>query len=353
MSESTPFPPRSEILIYQTQDKLTRIEVQLEMETVWLSQKQMAELFQTTVPNISIHIRNIFEEGELRETSVIKEYLITASDGKKYSAKHYNLDVIISIGYRVKSVRGTQFRIWATQRLREYIIKGFTLDDQRLMQGGKDSYFDELLERIRAIRASERMFYQKITDIYTTSVDYSEHAEITHNFFASIQNKFHYAIHGHTAAELIVERANAKKPNMGLTTWKNAPTGPIRKADVGVAKNYLNEAELKQLNLIVDQYLSFAELQAQQRKPMHMADWARKLNDFLTLNDREILQDAGKVSRQLAEQLAHEQFEKFDAHRRAFEAQNPVSDFDQSVKRLEEQKRLQRKPKNKPRGGEA
>jgi hypothetical protein len=257
-----PEPSRSpsDILLYQTEDKKTKIEVRLEGETVWLNQSQMAELFQTSKQNISLHIRNIFEEGELREESVVKEYLTTAADGKRYSTLHYNLDVIISVGYRVKSHRGTQFRIWATQRLREYLVKGFALDDQRL----------------------ERMFYQKVTDIYATSIDYDEHAEITRTFFASVQNKFHYAIHKHTAAELILERANAEKPNMGLTTWKNAPDGPIRKSDVTIAKNFLTEPELKQLNLIVDQYLSFAELQAQQRKPMHMADWARKLNDFLT-----------------------------------------------------------------------
>jgi hypothetical protein len=252
------------------------------------------------------------------------------------------------VGYRVKSHRGTQFRIWATQRLREFIIKGFTLDDKRLMDGGKESYFDELLERIRAIRSSERMFYQKITDIYSTSADYDENAQITRTFFASVQNKFHFAIHGHTAAELIVERISADKPNLGLSTWKNAPGGPIRKSDVTVAKNYLHEDELKQLNLIVDQYLSFAELQAQQRKPMQMADWSSKLNDFLKLNDREILNDAGKISHQLAEQLAHTQFEKFDANRRTFEAQNPVSDFDKVVKRLKNQRKPPGMSKGKP-----
>ena len=351
MTDPFPFPQGSEILIYQTDDKQTRIEVRLQEETVWLTQKQMADLFQTTIPNINIHVRNVFEEGELQEEGTIKDYLIVQREGQREvsrSVSHYNLDVIISVGYRVRSHRGTQFRIWATQRLREYIIKGFTLDDKRLMEGGRDSYFDELLERIRAIRASERMFFQKISDIYSTSIDYDEHSEITRLFFASVQNKFHYAIHGHTAAELIVERTGADKPNMGLTTWKNSPSGAIRKSDVTVAKNYLTEPELKQLNLIVDQYLSFAELQAQQRKPMHMADWAGKLDDFLKLNDRDVLRDAGKVSHELAEQLAHEQFEKFDAKRRAFEAENPVSDFDKAVKRLADQKK---KPPRKPQNG--
>ena len=330
----------SEILLFQTEDKRTQVEVRLEGETVWLSQKQMAELFQKDLRTINEHIRNIFEGGELQEGPVIRKFRITASDGKTYETLHYNLDVIISVGYRVKSLRGTQFRIWATQRLREYLVKGFALDDKKLLEGGASNrYFDELLERVRAIRASERMFYGKVTDIYATSIDYDENAEVTRTFFKTVQNKFHYAIHKHTAPELIVERASADKPNMGLTTWKNAPDGPIRKSDVAVAKNYLTEPELRQLNLIVDQYLSFAELQAQQRKPMHMADWARKLNDFLTLNDRDILKDAGKVAHDLAKELAEKQFDKFDAKRRQFEAQNPVSDFDKQVKRLEAEKK--------------
>lgn len=334
----------SEIILYQTEDRRTQIDVRLEGETVWLNQSQMAELFESTKQNISLHIRNIFEEGELRQESVVKEYLTTPADGKRYTVAHYNLDVIISVGYRVRSHRGTQFRIWATQRLREYLVKGFTLDDQRLMQGGEASrYFDELLERVRAIRASERMFWQKVTDIYATSVDYDVNAPVTREFFATVQNKFHFAIHGHTAAEVIVERADAGKRNMGLTTWKNAPGGPIRRTDVSIAKNYLDETEMKQLNLIVDQYLSFAELQAQQKKTMMMREWVKKLHDFLTLNDRQILTDAGKVSHELAKELAELQFDKFDAKRRAFEAANPVSDFDKQVKAIEQKRK--RKPK--------
>ena len=334
----------SEILLYQTEDYQTQIDVRLEGETVWLNQSQMVQLFQTTKQNISLHIRNIFEEGELREEAVVKEYLTTASDGKQYRVLHYNLDVIISVGYRVKSHRGTQFRIWATQRLREYLVKGFALDDQRLAEGGERSrYFDELLERVRAIRASERMFWQKVTDIYATSIDYDLNSPITRDFFATVQNKFHYAIHRHTAAELIVERANANQPNMGLTTWKNAPGGPIRKSDVGIAKNYLAEEEMRQLNLIVDQYLSFAELQARQKKAMHMQDWVKKLHDFLTLNDREILKDAGKVTHELAKELAEQQFETFEANRREFEARNPVSDFDKQVKHLEDNRKKRKK----------
>ena len=228
-----------EILIYQSPDGKTRIDVTLANETVWLSQAQMAELFQTSKQNISLHVRNIFEEKELEEKSVVKESLTTALDGKRYQTKFYNLDVIISVGYRVRSHRGTQFRIWATQRLREYIVKGFTLDDERLKEGGRrNDYFDELIERVRAIRTSEKNFYRKITDIYSTSYDYDSDASITHHFFATVQNKFHWAIHGHTAAELIAERADARKPNMGLTNWKGEQP---RKVDVTVAKNYLSE----------------------------------------------------------------------------------------------------------------
>lgn len=348
MSEPTDQPEPagsdSEILLYQTEDRQTKIDVRLEGETVWLNQSQMVELFQTTKQNVSLHIRNIFEEGELREESVVKEYLTTAADGKRYAVLHYNLDVIISVGYRVKSHRGTQFRIWATQRLREYLVKGFTLDDQRLAEGGERSrYFDELLERVRAIRASERMFWQKVTDIYATSVDYDVNAQMTREFFATVQNKFHFAIHHHTAAEVVVQRASADKPNMGLTTWKSAPDGPIRKSDVGIAKNYLTEEEMRQLNLIVDQYLSFAELQARQKRAMHMADWVKKLHDFLTLNDREILKDAGRVTHELAKDLAEEQFEKFETQRRALEKGQPISDFDKQVKSLEDKRKKGKK----------
>ncbi len=330
----------SELLIYQS-DAGTKLEVRLAGETVWLSQKQMAELFQTTVANVNIHIRNVFEEGELNEAATIKDYLIVQAEGSRSVSRnvtHYNLDVIISVGYRVKSHRGTQFRIWATQRLREFLVKGFVLDDQRMADGNPD-YFQELLERVRAIRASERMFWQKITDIYATSIDYDINSETTREFFATIQNKFHFAIHGHTAAELIVERVSADKQNMGLTTWKNAPGGPIRKSDVGIAKNYLQEDEMKQLNLIVDQYLSFAELQATQRRPMHMAEWAEKIKAFLTLNDRQILQNAGKVSHEVAKQLAEVEYDKFDVKRRAFEASNPTSDFDKFVERVHKERK--------------
>ena len=288
----------SEILFYQTDDGQTKVEVRMENETVWLTQAQMVELFQTTKQNISLHIRNIFQEGELQEVSVVKEYLTTASDGKSYKTNYYNLDVIISVGYRVKSHRGTQFRIWATQQLKEFLIKGFILNDERLKEiGHTNQYFNELLERIRDIRSSEKIFYAKIKDIYTTSIDYSPNNEQAQLFFASVQNKMHWAIHGQTAAEVIYTRANAENTNMGLTSWKNSPKGKIRKSDISVAKNYLSKDELTELNLIVDQYLSFAELQARNRKPMYMADWEKKLYDFLTLNEKQILLDAGKIDR--------------------------------------------------------
>ncbi|MBU4480599.1 virulence RhuM family protein [Patescibacteria group bacterium] len=290
----------SQILLYQTEDGHNRIEVRLENETVWLSQGLMAELFQATKQNISLHIHNIFKEGELDKHSVVKEYLTTARDGKRYKTKYYNLDVIISVGYRVRSYRGTQFRQWATERLREYIVKGFTLDDERLQEPGGLDYFDELIERIRAIRASEKRFYQKIREIYATSIDYNSNHPISREFFATVQNKLHYAITGHTAAELIAERSDATKPYMGLTNWKGSRRRRrFSKADVIVAKNYLNEEELSTLNLIVSQYLDFAELQARGRKPMYMADWKAKLDAFLTLNYQDILTDAGHVSAQL------------------------------------------------------
>jgi len=291
---------KGEILIYQTPNGLTKVDVRMEQDTVWLSQGQLAELFQTTKQNISLHIQNIFEEGELEEISVVKEYLTTAADGKKYQTLFFNLDVIISVGYRVRSHVGTHFRIWATQRLREYVIKGFALDDERLKQA-RNYYFDELLARIRDIRNSEKVFYRKVCDIYATSIDYDANTEVSQQFFATIQNKFHWAIHAHTAAELIKLRADATKPAMGLT---NFPGEKVKKQDVVVAKNYLDEQELDLLNRIVNQYLEFAEFQALQRKPMHMKDWMEKLHGFLTLIDREILQHAGKVSHKEAEVCA-------------------------------------------------
>lgn len=303
---------KGQVLLYQTQDNLTRIEVRLDQDTVWLTQAQMAELFQTTKQNISLHIQNVYKEGELGRESTVKESLTVQKEGQREvsrSIEYYNLDVIISVGYRVKSLRGTQFRLWATQRLREFLVKGFVLDDDRL-SGSKTEprYFDELITRIRAIRASERNFYRKVQDIYTTSIDYDPTEPITQEFFATVQNKMHWAVHGKTAAEIILQRADASKPNMGLTTWKGKT---LTKNDALVAKNYLSNDELEVLNLLVSQYLDFAELQARSKKPMYMRDWAAKLHDFLKVNDREILKDAGKISRNMAEELATKEFEKY------------------------------------------
>jgi hypothetical protein len=337
--------PHSEILIYQSPDGKTRIDVTLSEDTVWLSQSQMAELFQTTKQNISLHLKNIFEEGELAPQSTVKESLTVQVEGSRSVQRKvdlYNLDVIISVGYRVKSHRGTQFRIWATRRLREYIVKGFALDDERLKDGGRrNDYFDELIERVREIRTSEKNFYRKITDIYSTSYDYDPNATMTHQFFATVQNKFHWAIHGHTAAELIAERADSRKPNMGLTHWKGE--GP-RKVDVTVAKNYLTEEELGMLNLIVDQYLSFAEFQARQRKPMYMGDWVKKLDGFLKLNEREILDNAGKISSHLGEEIAHKEFEKYWERQRQIERGDPVGSLEDSVKETSIQRQKSRRP---------
>lgn len=305
-------PVKSDLILYQTEDGKTRIEVRLQDETVWLSQKLMAELFQTTVPNINMHINNIFEEGELEAESVIKDFLITAADGKKYQTKFFNLDVIISVGYRIKSHVATRFRQWATQRLREYIIKGFTLDDDRLKQAGGGNYFDELLARIRDIRSSEKVFWRKVLDIYATSIDYNPDTDLSQKFFTVVQNKMHWAAHGHTAAEVIYGRADAGKPNMGMTTWSGDKP---RKTDAEIAKNYLNEKELNVLNRIVSMYLDFAELQALNRTPMYMRDWIAKLDDFLKLSGRDILTHAGKISHDKALGKAHAEYEQYREER--------------------------------------
>lgn len=328
-------PRNGEILFYTTNDGNINIGVLFFGETVWLTQAQMATLFQTTPQNITIHIKNVYNEGELFEDSTCKEFLQVQREGKrdvKRNTKFYNLDVIISVGYRVKSPTGTQFRIWATKALREYIIKGFVLDDQRLKNGvhfGKD-YFDELLERIREIRASERRFYQKITDIYSQcSIDYDKNSDITKKFYATVQNKLHWAITGHTAAEIIAERADSNKPNMGLTTWKNAPEGRILKSDVSVAKNYLDEKEISDLNRIVNMYLDFAELQASRQRPMNMLDWTGRLDAFLEFNEYDVLLNSGRVSAEVAKQLAESEYTKYwEELDKIFE-----SDFDKEVKK--------------------
>lgn len=323
----------SEIIFYSTPSGDVKIEVIFNEETFWLTQKSMAEMFGVNVPAISKHLSNIFSTSELAENSVISKMETTAQDGKTYMTSYYNLDAIIAVGYRVNSHQATQFRIWATKTLKEFIVKGFVLDDERLKQGkrfGKD-YFDELLERIREIRASERRFYLKITDIYEQcSIDYNKDAEITQHFFKTVQNKLHWAITGKTAAELIAERADASKPHMGLTTWKNAPKGKVLKSDIGIAKNYLEEKEIKELERIVTMYLDFAELQAERQIPMKMEDWVTRLDAFLQFNEYQILKDAGSVSHAVAMALAEKEYNQF----RVFQDKTFESDFDQAIKRI-------------------
>ncbi len=324
----------SEIVIYQSVDGSTKIDVRLENESVWLTQAQMTVLYQTTKQNISLHLKNIYKERELEEKSTVKEYLTVQVEGSREVQRpiqHYNLDVIISVGYRVNSHRGTQFRIWATQRLKEYLIKGFTMDDERLKTGNDMRSFDELLARIRDIRSSERIFYQKVKDIYATSIDYDAKNDLTVKFFQTIQNKLHWAIHKHTAAELITERADAEKLNMGLNTWKS---DKIRKSDVSIAKNYLTEEEIKALNLLVEQYLAFAESQALARKEMYMKDWIKKLHDILTINEKEILLDAGRISHKVAENYAEKQYDKFLTKQKEIERINSIKELEDEIKSI-------------------
>ena len=298
----------TELIIYQSEDGKTRIETRLEDETVWLTQAQLAELFQTTKQNIGQHLRNIFEDGELDENSVVKNFFTTAADGKDYNTAFYNLDAIISVGYRVRSTVATRFRIWATQRLREYIVKGFTLNDERLKEAGGGNYFDELLDRIRDIRSSEKVFWLKVLDIYSTSVDYDPKAETSMEFFKTVQNKMHWAAHGSTAAEVIYKRIDAQKPNLGLTNFKGKkPT----KQETAIAKNYLSANELNILNRIVTAYLEFAELQALNRKPMYMKNWSERLDDFLRMAGSEVLDNAGTISHETALKKAAAEYEKY------------------------------------------
>ncbi len=320
----------TQIIIYQTETGETKLEVRLENETVWLTQKLMAELFQTTPQNITIHLKNIFDEGELEEAATCKEFLQVGKEGQRMverTQKFYNLDAIISVGYRIKSNVATRFRQWATQHIREYIVKGFVLDDERLKNPNLPfDYFEELLKRIQDIRTSERRFYQKITDIYATSTDYDPTLESSILFFQTVQNKMHWAITGRTAAEIIAQRADSNQPNMGLTNWRGAKP---RKQDVGIAKNYLSEPELAALNNLVEQYLVFAEGQAMRRIPMYMKDWIDKLNGFLSLNDRDILNHAGKISHQFALKHAESEYSKFHV----LQDQLFESDFDKAVKK--------------------
>lgn len=312
-------PQPGEFLLYETDDGRSRVECRFVADTLWLHQSGMAELFQTTKQNIAKHIKAIFAEGELDPDSVVNQWLTTAADKKNYRVAYYNLDVILAVGYRVRSARGTQFRRWATERLREYLVKGFTLDDERLKNppvagSGVPDRFDELLERIRDIRASERRMYLRVREIFAMAADYSPTLPETSRFFQVIQNKLHFSVTGKTAAELIAERADSSLPNMGLTTWKS---GSVQKADVTVAKNYLKEREISELNRIVVMWLDFAEDQARRRKEVFLKDWAEKLDSFLTFNERDVLEDAGRVSREQAEAHAQVQYEQFAAKRRA------------------------------------
>lgn len=299
---------KSDLLLYRTEDGKIRVEARLYEDTIWLSIDQMAELFTVDKSGISRHLKNIFESGELPRDSVVAKFATTANDGKTYQVDYYNLDAIISVGYRVNSIRGTQFRIWATERLKEYLVKGYLLDDERLKMAGGSVYFEELLSRIRDIRSSEKVFWRKVLDIYSTSIDYDPADEVSKEFFKMIQNKMHWAAHGQTAAEVIYSRADAGSENMGMTNWAGSR---ISKGETEVAKNYLSADELDMLNRIVTLYLDFAELQALQRKAMRMQDWISKLDDFLRLSGRDILTHAGKVSHDVALQKAHDEFNKF------------------------------------------
>lgn len=345
MPEESP-KPGGEVILFQTEDAQTRLQVRLDGQTAWLTQAQMAELFQTTPQNITLHLKAIYEEGELNEAATCKDYLQVRLEGTRQverALRHYSLDAIIAVGYRVKSARGTQFRIWATQRLKEYLVKGFTMDDERLKNPpgkGQTDYFDELLARIRDIRSSERRFYQKVLDIYATSTDYDPSAAASQKFFATVQNKMHFATHGHTAAEVVHARADAGKPFMGMVTTR--PGGRVRREDAAVAKNYLTEDELQVLNRIVTLYLDFAELQAMDRKPMTMHDWIAKLDEFLKISGRKLLDHAGKISHEAAVKKAELEFSKF----RALEDAKPSpveKDFESAVKKLKQIKPAKKK----------
>ena len=334
-------PPEGQFLLYQTEDGQTRIECRFAGETIWLTQRVMAELFQTSVPNITQHLKAVYEDGELVREATIKKYLIVQTEGNREVSRqvdHYNLDAILAIGYRVRSHRGTQFRIWATERLREYLIKGFTMDDPRLKDAGGGMYFEELLARIRDIRSSERVFWRKVLDIYATSIDYDPAVEASTLFFKTVQNKMHWAAHGHTAAEIVHKRTDASQPNLGLTSWSGEKP---RKTDVSIGKNYLHEEEIQALNRIVTAYLEFAEVRALNRNPMAMADWITKLDDFLKLSDREILDHAGKISHEQAREKAEGEYEIYRQQQAALP--QPVDEhFEQS---LEELKKIEKRKK--------
>ena len=327
----------SEILLYQDRDGVIKVDVRLEDETVWLTQAQMCELFQKSKATISEHIKNVFEEGELDAMSTVRNFRTVQKEGTREVERnidYYNIDVIISVGYRVKSSQGTQFRIWATQRLKEYIIKGFVLNDERFKTGNSMNYFNELQERIREIRLSERFFYQKIKDIYTTSIDYDPKDEKTIEFFKIVQNKLLWAISEQTAAELIYRRTNAELPLMGMQSYDKKGSSSIKKADVSIAKNYLNEDEIKLLGLLVEQYLAFAETMAQQQTPMYMKDWIERLDTILQLNGRELLSHAGKISHKMALKKSEEEFEKYQLSQKTIEKEESLKELEEDIKRL-------------------
>ena len=344
--------PRGEVLVYQTDDGKIKLDVRLEDETVWLTQQLIAELFQTTVPNISMHIRNIFEEGELTPEATIKKFLTVRQEGNRQVQRNldfYNLDMIISVGYRVKSAIATRFRIWATERLKEYIVKGFTMDDDRLKEPQGGRYFEELLARIRDIRSSEKVFWRKVLDIYATSIDYEPRSQSSQLFFKQVQNKMQWAAHGHTAAELIYDRADADQQNMGIT---NYPGNKLLKRDVEVAKNYLNEDELNVLNRIVTAYLEVAELQALNQIPMSMQDWTLRLHQFLTMTGRELLEHGGKISHEVALQKAHEEYEKFKIEQlnEPTEVEKHFIEAEKELKQIESGKKKQNHRESSRRG---
>jgi hypothetical protein len=324
---------KGEIILYQTEDGVSRIQLREAEGTVWLTQAEMADLFDSSKQNISVHLKNIFDEGELEENAVVKEYLTTAADGKNYSVNYYNLDVILAVGYRVRSPRGTQFRRWASTTLREYLIKGFVLDDKRLKEPNGFDYFDELLERIRDIRASEKRFYQKVKDVFAqTSEDYDKNSPLALTFFKTIQNKLVYAVTGRTAAELIVERADPDKPNMALTTWAGER---VRKGDVGISKNYLNADEMDLLNRLTTMFLDFAELRALDRQKITMAEWVTQTDRFLTFNERAVLDGAGNMSHQAMETIITKRYALFEENRRRHEAITAEQEHEQEMQELQ------------------
>lgn len=325
---------KSQIIIYKTESGETKIDVRFQDETVWLNQLQLCELFNKSKATVSEHVKHIFKEGELVENSVVRNFRTTAQDGKNYNQTFYNLDVVISVGYRVKSKEGTQFRIWATQRLREYIIKGFALNDERFKTGNSMNYFNELQERIREIRLSERFFYQKIKDIYTTSIDYNQKDDKTFEFFKIVQNKLLWAISQQTAAELVYRRVNAGLPLLGMQSYDKDKNTKIKKQEVSIAKNYLNQDEIKLLGLIVEQYLAFAETMAQQNTPMYMSDWIKRLDNILQLNGRELLTHAGKISHEKAVEKSNIEYEKFKEQQKKIEKENSLKEIETDISKL-------------------